>query len=215
MGMNRRRFLVASGVAGLAGCTSHLSDIGTDEGEPSGDDGPSSSPGDGPTDDDHDERGSGVESLLEFKDLDPWEAIAGDLSADAEAETGSQSARINVGPGEEWARIDRPLELDFSDHRLTITCRVHAGGAPSQSIDVIVEDAAEHSLRFRTQVFETGSEAGFYRLHAGTYDLRTTEAPDLGVIERIRIQPGFEGYRRRRSGWTDWRRSRSPRRRSS
>ncbi|WP_331232918.1 polysaccharide deacetylase family protein [Natronorarus salvus] len=132
--------------------------------------------------------------LFDFEDLEEWELPASDATLDGETSlTGGSSVRFEVGREENWARLERTgLDLDLSEHRLSLVTRVHAPDVPGQSVDVVLTDREGTELRLRGRIRKTGTDTTLMPLDLGIREWDPDAPIDLASVERLRVQSRFD-----------------------
>ncbi|WP_331233293.1 polysaccharide deacetylase family protein [Natronorarus salvus] len=199
-----RRTLLAAVALGLAGCA----DLGGDDGEeePEPDDERSDDESDDEEEDvdteesetdQEDEVESGGEDapLIDFRDLEQWELMAGELMPDREHYvTGELSANLNVDSGTEWARLERQgLGLDMTGSMPNVVCTIEAPDSMDQAIDVLLEDTGGNRMRLRARIRDTAEDAPFRSYDLGINDWNEEGSVDRTAIDSLRIQSQFNG----------------------
>lgn len=189
--IDRRVFLTTVGAAGLAGCSDFISGSESNDGT----DGRTDNE---PAEDDADAANASTESetnvVDDFEELEHWRSGEVELLADTEFYlTGTQSARHEASETGEAVQFERTdLSLDLTDRRLAMACCVHADDVSTQTLGITVEDGDENQLLFRAQVGKTGEDTDFSYRDFGVHSVLSDTAPNLGAIESIQLQPGFE-----------------------
>ncbi|SER91170.1 polysaccharide deacetylase family protein [Natrinema salaciae] len=171
--MKRRTYLGAAAAVALAGCSS------TEEAE---DDNETN---DGSEDEDGDGTPSAAASELEpfddFEDLDAWEARIGALSPETDRSyTGSQSARLESGAGDDQVRLVREL----SEPRDLSGTRPGLAVATEEEADFVVQliDEAGDRIDFRQRVH---AGAPLVQCNFGVASLDGD--PDLSAVNEIHL----------------------------
>lgn len=168
--MKRRTYLGAAAAAVLAGCSSSEE---ANEATP----GDESESDDGGSDGDNAE----PETFDDFEELDQWTAEIGTLTADEErSATGTQSARLEAGDGDDQIRLVQELSepRDFSGVRPSLAI------STEEEADVVIQ-----------LIDEDGDRIDFrQRMHAGTplaqcnFGVSSLEGePDLSAVAEIQL----------------------------
>jgi peptidoglycan/xylan/chitin deacetylase (PgdA/CDA1 family) len=119
-----------------------------------------------------------------FETLEDWTVQSGSLAADENVVySGTQSARVEVGPGERRARINRrfPNGIDLSAHHLSIAVKLDTPATQSVSVRL---DAPDHE-----NVLLMGDyiwRAGWMRIDLGPW--KEIGSPDLTDVRDLSIQ---------------------------
>jgi peptidoglycan/xylan/chitin deacetylase (PgdA/CDA1 family) len=177
--MNRRIFIQAGLMAGLAGCSA------LEDAEESSS--PEEEDAEGPSEEeDAEEEDTGDDRTLEaFDELDDWDVHAGSLSADPSMTNGSQSARIEIedeGRGVIARQFSEPIDL--SDTHLGVT--FESTGFLSPRVRLVDEGGDRVDLRMHLreeiplQPYDVGVES-------------TNGSPDLSSVAEIRIIAQHDG----------------------
>jgi peptidoglycan/xylan/chitin deacetylase (PgdA/CDA1 family) len=178
--MNRRIFIQAGLMAGLAGCSA-LEDAEESSSPEEEED------AEGPSEEeDAEEEDTGDDRTLEaFDELDDWDVHAGSLSADPSMTNGSQSARIEIedeGRGVIARQFSEPIDL--SDTHLGVA--FESTGSLSPRVRLVDEGGDRVDLRMHLreeiplQPYDVGVES-------------TNGSPDLSSVAEIRIIVQHDG----------------------
>ncbi len=167
--MNRRTYLGAAAAVALAGCSS------TEEAE-------NETPEDGSAEDGTaSDDGAEVTAFDDFEDISEWDVPIGTLSADADRTyTGSQSARLESGDGDDQVRVVRDLETprDLSGTRPALAL------ATEEQADIVVQllDEDGDRIDFRQRIHTDTS------LVQCNFGIDTIDGePDWSAVSEVQI----------------------------
>ncbi|RZH67980.1 polysaccharide deacetylase family protein [Natrinema altunense] len=167
--MNRRTYLGAAAAVALAGCSSTEETENETAADGSAEDGTAS------------DDGAEVTAFDDFEDISEWDVPIGTLSADADRTyTGSQSARLESGDGDDQVRVVRDLETprDLSGTRPALAL------ATEEQADIVVQllDEDGDRIDFRQRIHTDTS------LVQCNFGIDTIDGePDWSAVSEVQI----------------------------
>lgn len=121
----------------------------------------------------------------DFEDLEPWEAMNGEIEADTETTfQGSQAMRITAPESDGFAWAGRDVDWDLSDKTLSLAVNVKS---PFDNVVMVVRLFAPdtNNLRKMGELLRVREGQSWMRLDLATRDF--SGAPDLSNVSRVEI----------------------------
>lgn len=193
----RRTFLRTTGVATLGGLTSIAGCLGeadnsstpttTAAEQTTNTEGNETTTEEEPNQSDKDNRFFlGNTSVIDdFEDLEPWEAMNGEVQADSESTfQGSQAMRITAPESDGFAWAGRDVDWDLSDKTLSMAVNVRS---PVDNVIMVVRLLAPdtNNMRVMGELLRARDGQSWMRLDLATRDF--AGAPDLANVSRVEV----------------------------
>lgn len=121
----------------------------------------------------------------DFEDIEPWEAMNGEIEANTENTfQGSQALHITAPESEDFAWVTRDVDWDLSNKTLSLGLNVTS---PAENVIMVVRLIAPDTNNVATmgELLRARADQGWMRLDLATRNF--TGAPNLSKVQRVEI----------------------------